>query len=51
LRVVQRSFEPPEGVDPDKREASFKKGVRLLLTLRKKPEAQKLAKQIEVKAA
>jgi HSP20 family protein len=46
----QRSFELPESVDPDKIEASFKKGV-LTVTLPKKPEAQKPAKKIEVKAA
>ncbi len=46
----QRSFEVPETVDLDKIEASFKKGV-LTVTLPKKPEAQKPAKKIEVKAA
>ncbi len=46
----QRSFEVPDTVDPDKIEASFKKGV-LTITLPKKPEAQKPAKKIEVKAA
>ncbi len=40
----------PEGVDTDKIEATFKKGV-LTLTLPKKSEAQKSAKKIEVKAA
>ncbi len=45
----ERSFRVPEGVDPDKIEASFKKGV-LTVTLPKKPEAQKPAKKIEVKA-
>jgi HSP20 family protein len=45
----QRSFELPEGVDTDKIEASFKKGV-LTVTL-KKPEAQKSTKKIEVRAA
>jgi HSP20 family protein len=44
----QRSFELPENVDPDKIEASFKKGV-LTVTLPKKPEAQKPAKKIDVK--
>jgi len=44
----QRSFELPESVDPDKIEARFKKGV-LTVTLPKRPEAQKPAKQIEVK--
>ena len=43
-------FEMPEGVDTDKIEASFKKGV-LTLTLPKKLEVQKPAKKIEVKAA
>lgn len=46
----ERSFEIPDGVDTDKIEASFKKGV-LPVTLPKKPEAQKPAKKIEVKAA
>jgi len=46
----ERRFEMPEGVDTDKIEASFKKGV-LTLTLPKKLEAQKPAKKIEVKAA
>ena len=45
----ERSFDLPEGVDPDKIEAAFKKGV-LTVTLPKKPEAQKPAKKIEVKA-
>jgi HSP20 family protein len=46
----ERSFATPAGVDPDKIEASFKKGV-LTVTLPKKLEAQKPAKKIEVKAA
>lgn len=46
----ERSFEIPEGVDAEKIEANFKKGV-LTVTLPKKPEAQKPAKKIEVKAA
>ena len=46
----ERSFGIPEGVDTDKIEASFKNGV-LTVTLPKKPEAQKAAKKIEVKAA
>jgi HSP20 family protein len=46
----ERSFGVPEGVDADKIEASFKKGV-LTVTLPKKPEAQKPAKKIEIKAA
>ena len=46
----ERSFELPESVDPDRIEASFKKGV-LTVTLPKKAEAQKPAKKIEVKAS
>ncbi len=46
----ERSFAVPEGVDADKIEASFKKGV-LTLMLPKKPEARKPAKKIEVKGA
>ena len=46
----ERRFEMPEGVDADKIEASFKKGL-LTLTLPKKLEAQKPTKKIEVKAA
>jgi HSP20 family protein len=46
----ERRFSVPEGVDADKIEASFKKGV-LMVTLPKKPEAQKPEKKIEVKAA
>ncbi len=46
----ERCFEVPEGVDADKIEASFKKGV-LTVTLPKRPEAQKPEKKIEVKAA
>ncbi len=46
----ERCFTVPEGVDPDKIEASFKKGV-LTVTLPKKPEAIKPEKKIEVKAA
>lgn len=46
----ERCFAVPEGVEPDKIEASFKKGV-LTLTLPKKPEARKPSKKIEVKAA
>lgn len=47
---LERCFQVPEGVDTDKIEASFKKGV-LTVTLPKKPEAQKPEKKIEVKAA
>jgi HSP20 family protein len=46
----ERSFEIPDSVDTDKIEAAFKKGV-LTVTLPKKPEAQKPAKKINVKAA
>lgn len=46
----ERSFPLPEGVDRDKIEASFKKGV-LTVTLPKTAEAQKAEKKITVKAA
>ena len=46
----ERSFSIPEGVDTDKIEAAFKNGV-LNVTLPKKLEAQKPAKNIEVKGA
>jgi HSP20 family protein len=46
----ERYLRVPEGVDTDKIEASFKKGV-LTVTLPKKPEAQKPEKKIAVKAA
>ena len=46
----QRSFQVPDGVDTDKIEATFKKGV-LTVTLPKSAEAQKAAKKIDVKAA
>jgi len=46
----ERYFRLPEGVDPDKIEASFKKGV-LTVTLPKKAEAQKPEKKIDIKAA
>jgi HSP20 family protein len=45
----ERRMQIPEDVDADKIEAAFKKGV-LTVTLPKKPEAQKPAKKIEVKA-
>jgi HSP20 family protein len=45
----QRTFQVPEGVDTDKIEASFKIGL-LTVTLPKTAEAQKAAKNIEVKA-
>ena len=38
----------PEGVDTEKVEARFDKGV-LKITLPKKPEAQKKEKKIEIK--
>jgi HSP20 family protein len=46
----QRSFQVPSGVDADKIEASFKKGV-LTVTFPKSAEAQKAEKKITVKAA
>lgn len=46
----QRAFQVPDGVDPDKIEASFKNGV-LTVTLPKSAEALKTAKRIDVKAA
>jgi HSP20 family protein len=46
----ERYFRLPDEVDPDKIEASFKKGV-LTVTLPKKPEAQKAEKKIAIKAA
>ncbi len=46
----ERCFAVPEGVDTDKIEANFRKGV-LTVTLPKKPEAIKPEKKIEVKAA
>jgi HSP20 family protein len=46
----ERALRVPEGVEADKIEASFKKGV-LTVTLPKKPEAQKPVKKIEVKGA
>jgi HSP20 family protein len=46
----ERYFSVPEGVDEDKIEATFKKGV-LTVTMFKKPEAQKAEKKIEIKAA
>ncbi|WP_036261064.1 Hsp20/alpha crystallin family protein [Methylocapsa aurea] len=46
----ERRFAMPEGVDADKIEASFTKGL-LTVTLPKKPEAQKPEKKIEVKAS
>ena len=46
----QRSFALPEGVDADKIEANFVKGV-LTVKLPKTAEAQKAEKKITVKAA
>jgi len=46
----QRSFRVPEGVDAEKIEANFKKGV-LTVSLPKTAEAQKAEKKITVKAA
>ena len=46
----ERRFTLPESVDTAKIDAKFKKGV-LTVSLPKKPEAQKPAKKIEVKAA
>ncbi|HUI95844.1 MAG TPA: Hsp20/alpha crystallin family protein [Xanthobacteraceae bacterium] len=46
----ERYFTLPDGVDPDKIEASFKKGV-LTVKLPKKPETIKPEKKIAVKAA
>jgi len=46
----ERSFGIPESVDADKIAATFSKGL-LTVTLPKKPEAQKPARKVEVKAA
>jgi HSP20 family protein len=43
-----RSFRVPEGIDADKIQATFKKGV-LKVTLPKRPEARKPGKKISVK--
>jgi HSP20 family protein len=45
----KRAFRVPEGVDTDKIEASFDKGV-LKIRLPKTPEAQKAEKKIEISA-
>ena len=45
----ERTFPVPDGVDLDKVDASFKKGV-LTVTLPKTAEAQKAEKKITVKA-
>lgn len=47
--AFERSFRLPEGVDADKIEAKFLKGV-LTVTLPKTPEARKAEKKIAVKA-
>jgi HSP20 family protein len=46
----QRSFRIPEGVDNDKIEATFRKGI-LTVMLPKKAEVQKSEKKVEIKAA
>ena len=48
--AFERAFRVPDGVDVDKIEASFKKGV-LTVTLPKKPEAMTSEKKITIKAA
>jgi HSP20 family protein len=48
--TFERAFNLPEGVDADKIEASFKKGV-LTVTLPKRPEAIRPEKKIQVKPA
>jgi HSP20 family protein len=45
----ERTFRLPEGVDTNRIEANFKKGV-LTVTLPKKPEAQEAERNIAVKA-
>jgi HSP20 family protein len=47
--AFQRSFQLPAGVDAEKIEASFQKGV-LTVILPKTPEAQKKEKKIAIKA-
>jgi HSP20 family protein len=47
--AFERRFPLPEGVDPDRIEATFKKGV-LTITVPKSAEAQPAAKRIEVRA-
>ena len=46
----QRTLTVPQGVDTDKVEASFRKGI-LIVNLPKSAEAQKAEKKITVKAA
>lgn len=48
--AFQRSFRLPEGVDADKIEAKFDKGV-LKVTMPKSPDAMRKEKKIEVKSA
>lgn len=48
--AFERYFAVPEGVDIEKVEANFKRGV-LIVTLPKKPEAMRPEKKIEVKSA
>ncbi|MGJ5177435.1 Hsp20/alpha crystallin family protein [Bradyrhizobium oligotrophicum] len=48
--AFERSFQIPDGVDTDKIEAVFRQGV-LKVTLPKRPEVQKAAKTIDIKAA
>jgi HSP20 family protein len=47
--ALQRSFQLPSGIDAEKIEANFQKGV-LTLTLPKTPEAQTKEKRIAIKA-
>jgi HSP20 family protein len=46
----QRSFQIPEGVDADRIEATFQKGV-LTVIMPKKAKVQKSEKKVEIKAA
>lgn len=46
----ERRLPMPEGIDPDKIEATFKNGV-LMIRLPKRPEAMKPEKKIEVKSS
>jgi HSP20 family protein len=46
----ERRFQIPNGVDADKIDATFKKGL-LTVTLPKTPAAQKASKKIDIKAA
>ncbi|WP_436025791.1 Hsp20/alpha crystallin family protein [Trinickia sp. LjRoot230] len=48
--AFERTFRVPEGVDAEKIQATFTKGV-LALTLPKRANAQKPEKKIEVKAS